>query len=286
MENSNHPGRLQEVAPGFFNARGTLKIAMGLIDIGNQMSLIKLESGKFLVIDALPLDPKLKSEIDQLTANGANIEAFLATHPFHTLHIKPFYNAYPNIPYYGCPRHLKKFPEIKWAGDLNVCATRNKWNPEIETKIPSGSEFVAPLPEKSNHFSSVFVLHKASKTIHIDDTIMYSVDPGFLLKLGGFKKGTMCFHTSIKGAGLLPNPDAPYQFRDFIAEMLKDWDFENICTAHFGNKIGGAKTQLEQLLANSDSLFKQLSDKRKNSNYDPTTDVTEGHTSEGGVECG
>jgi len=286
MATNNAPKRLIEIAPGFYNARASLKIAMGLIDIGNQMSLIKLSSGKFLVIDALSLDAQLKSEIDQLTNNGADMEAFLGTHPFHTLYIKPFHDLYPKIAYYGCPRHLKKFPEINWAGNFSDCETRNKWNPEVETKIPNGSEFVAPLPEKSNHFSCVFVYHKASKTIHCDDTIMYSVDPGFLLKLGGFKKGSMCFHTSIKGPGLLPNPEAPFQFRDWVAEMLKDWNFDNICTAHFGNKIGGAKTQLEQVLINSDKLFQQLSEKRKK-NYDPNQEQFEGHTAEGGgVECG
>jgi len=102
------PKRIQEVAPGFYNIRADLKIALGLINIGNQMSIIKLASGRFLIIDAIQLDNQLKSEIDILTENGAKIEAFISTHPFHTLHIKDFNKAYPNLEYYGCPRHLKK----------------------------------------------------------------------------------------------------------------------------------------------------------------------------------
>ena len=126
-----------------------------------------------------------------------------------------------------------------------------------------GAEFVAPTPEASNHFNSVFVLHKESKTIHVDDTIMYSENPGFLLKLAGFRHGTMCFHPSIKGPGLYPTAEAPFQFRDWIKSLLVDWDFENICAAHFANKIGGAKALLEETLNKAEPLFNKLSEKNK-----------------------
>jgi hypothetical protein len=64
------------------------------------MSIIRLPTGRFLVIDTVDLNPALKVEIDQLTNNGANIEAVVAAHPFHTLYFNPFYKAYPNIPYH------------------------------------------------------------------------------------------------------------------------------------------------------------------------------------------
>lgn len=62
------------------------------------MSLIKLASGKFLVIDTVPLEDDQKAALDQLTDNGALIEAVVATHPFHTLAFPAFYKAYPNVP--------------------------------------------------------------------------------------------------------------------------------------------------------------------------------------------
>lgn len=40
---------------------------------------------------------------------------------------------------------------------------------EVSMRVPAGAEFEAP--EDGNHFSAVFVLHKASRTIHIDDTV-------------------------------------------------------------------------------------------------------------------
>lgn len=48
---------------------------MGLVDIGTHMSFLRLESGKFLVVDCLDLLPSQKKEIDDLTANGTLIEA-------------------------------------------------------------------------------------------------------------------------------------------------------------------------------------------------------------------
>jgi hypothetical protein len=45
----------------------------------------------------------------------------------------------------------------------------------------------------------VFVFHRDSRTIHNDDTILYAQHPGFLLKLFGFKHGTMMFHPSLSG---------------------------------------------------------------------------------------
>jgi hypothetical protein len=102
------------------------------------MSLARLSNGKFLVIDAVPLTPTIKKEIDQLTENGSKIEAFLATHPFHTLSIPAFHQAYPEPKYYGCPRHLRKLTTINWSGDLNDCKTRSLWEPEVEMRIPAG----------------------------------------------------------------------------------------------------------------------------------------------------
>jgi hypothetical protein len=102
------------------------------------MSLIRLSNDKYLVVDTVPLTDSIKTFIDQTTENGTKIEAVLATHPFHTLAFPPFFQAYPNVPYFGTPRHLRIQPQIPWAGNLNDCATRNKWSPEVEMRIPDG----------------------------------------------------------------------------------------------------------------------------------------------------
>lgn len=129
-----------------------------------------------------------------------------------------------------------------------------------------GTEFVNPQPESVNHFSSVFVYHRASATLHVDDTIIYADKPSFLLKLFGFKDGTMAFHPSIKNDGLHPTSDAPYLFRDWMRNILNDWPFENICCAHIGVKKGGAHADILTLLDKGEHLFDKLSERNRKKN--------------------
>ncbi|KAJ3094852.1 hypothetical protein HDU97_007524 [Phlyctochytrium planicorne] len=258
--------RIQEIAPGFYTIRAPLRILVGLINIGTHMSLIRLSNGHFIAVDTVELDPALKAEMDELTDNGKLIAACLGTHPYHTLYFPGFYKAYPNVKFYGSPRHLRIFPDVPWAGDLNEESTRKLWEPEVEMRIPAGSEFVNPLPELTNHFSCVFVFHKSSKTIHIDDTVSYYTDPGFGFRmLTNCQDGTMAFHLSITNVGLLPTAEAPQQFKCWVAKLLQDWDFDNVATAHNGFKIGGAKKQLQELLDSWNDKLDQLSSKRTGS---------------------
>jgi len=151
----------------------------------------------------------------------------------------------------------------------------------------SGAEFVHPQPESSNHFSSVFVYHPASATLHVNDTIIYTDKPGFLLKLFGYKADTMAFHPSIKTVGLHPTSDAPYLFRDWMRNMLDDWPFENICCSHMGVKIGGAHASVAKLLDRAERLFAKLSEKNRKKNPDgelPTVNHYDMNIS--GDECG
>lgn len=125
------------VGPGFWNIRGRFKV-LKILDIETQMSIIKLRSGKFLVIDTVEMNGRLRQEIDQLTSNGENIEAVVATHPFHTLSFPAFYQLYPKAAYYGTPRHLRRITDIPWAGNLDDCNVRKKWEPDVEMRIPAG----------------------------------------------------------------------------------------------------------------------------------------------------
>ena len=124
------------------------------------------------------------------------------------------------------------------SGYRKVCSSRSTAN--LLSFLDAGAEFIDPQPESSNHLSSVFVYHLASRTLHVDDTIIYSDRTRFLLKLFGLRRGTMSFHPSIKTVGLCSTPDAPYLFRDWMRKMLRDWPFENLHCAHMSVKKGGA----------------------------------------------
>jgi hypothetical protein len=263
MGNSHHPEKTElnhiiEVAPGFYNIRSSFKTFAGLIDIGTHMSLLKLTTGKFLVVDTVPLTPELKTQIDNLTQGGTLIDAVIASHPFHTLAFPAFYQAYPDLRYFGTPRHIRRLKDIPWVGDLNVEETRKLWEPEVQMRIPAGAEFVAPEPEAYNHFNSVWVFYAPGRTIHVDDTVLYFQNPGTIIKLAGKKKGEMEFHSSMHGPGLYPTPEAPLLFKAWVEDILKDWDFDNICCAHIGNKIGGAKALLGDVLIAAQPEFDKL----------------------------
>eukprot|EP01124_Arcella_intermedia_P013594 TRINITY_DN2000_c0_g1_i1.p1 TRINITY_DN2000_c0_g1~~TRINITY_DN2000_c0_g1_i1.p1 ORF type:complete len:289 (+),score=37.71 TRINITY_DN2000_c0_g1_i1:82-948(+) len=250
-----------EVSPGFYTVRAGFKILSGLIDIGTHMSLIKLSNGRFLVIDTVPLTPSLKQQIDELTENGSLVDGVIASHPFHTLAFPGFYEAYPKLQYYGTPRHLRKVTQIPWAGSLDDEEVRNKWSPEVEMRIPDGAEFVSPEPESYNHFNCVWIFGRSSRTLHVDDTLNYFSNPGTILQLVGKTHGTMEFHPSFGGPALLPTPEAPGLFKSWLEKLLDDWDFDNICCAHTGFKLGGAKELVRKTLAEAEGELETI---RKN----------------------
>jgi len=128
---------LYSIDPGFWNVRGRFKV-LKLLEIETQMSIIKLRNGKFLIIDTVEMNDHLREKINHLTNNGENIEAVVATHPFHTLSFPAFYQLYPKAAYYGTPRHLRRLTEIPWAGNLDDCNVRKKWEPDVEMRIPEG----------------------------------------------------------------------------------------------------------------------------------------------------
>jgi hypothetical protein len=132
-----------EVGNGFYNLK-TPFVLYGVIDIGTQMSLLRLKStGTFLVIDTCAMSPAAKEEFDHLTSNGTLIDAVIATHPFHTIYFETFYAMYPTLKYYGTPRHIKTIPSITWAGDVSTEAVRSLWEPEVNRRQFQGSKRIS-----------------------------------------------------------------------------------------------------------------------------------------------
>jgi len=261
---SKNEKRIVEIGPGFYNIRSEFRALKGLVNIGTHMSLIRLNNGSFIAIDTVELDDELKAEIDQLTDNGKNLSAVISAHPFHTLSFPGFYEAYPTPQYIGTPRHIRNIKSIPWSADISQEEVRARWSPEIEMRIPAGAEFNSPQPESTNHFNSVWVYHRPSGTLHIDDTVFYFDNPSLILKIGGKKHDDMEFHNCMSGPGLYPTPDAPKIFKKWVQDILNDWDFNNMCIAHIGNKIGGAKERLRQTLENAEPIFKKLEKQNEN----------------------
>ena len=66
-----HDG-LIEVADGFWNIRGSFKV-LGMLDLGTQSSLVRLQSGRFVLLDCVPLGPGVDEEIRRLTDDGRKL---------------------------------------------------------------------------------------------------------------------------------------------------------------------------------------------------------------------
>jgi hypothetical protein len=245
-----------EVGDGFWNIKGSFKTACSL---ATQMSLIRLLSNNFIVVDAIDITPSIKEFIDKMTDNGSRIEAVLATHQSHLKFIEPFYKLYPRTKYYGTPLHLRGIL-IPWDGSLMNYSNLQLWEKEgLYLRFPIGAEFVQS--EASSLYSAVFVFHMPSATVHVNDTIVYFDKCGILMRLCGKRSGRMEFCPSLE-KGLHHTASGPDMFRAFISDLIVDWDFDNICTTtRHGNLIGGAKRMLYQTLQDSLPTLERLSRK-------------------------
>jgi len=215
--------KIIKVTDDFWNIRGSFKIG-GLLDIGTHASLVRLQSGKFLFLDSLTLSDDILAEVQAITDNGNAIEAVLNLHPFHTVHVKWMHETFPNAKHYGTARHLKKFPDLAWQSELlEEHSTQAQFTADLAFSVPRGVDFISANPNL--HFSSILALHKPSKTIHVDDTLMYTKLPKPIGE-------TVSFHLTLAKT-LEKRAGAAADFQAWAAELINDWgDAENLCTAH------------------------------------------------------
>ena len=254
---------LKLIGPNFWNVRSKL-LYKGIVDIGTQMSIIRLINEKFIILSTIPLNQLMKQEIKELTNNGTLIEAVIATHPFHTLSFISFYETFQNentsIAYYGTPRHLKIIDKIPWKGSISDENIRNQWiNDSIHMKIPNGCEFNEP--KDTNHFSSVLIYHKISNTIHIDDTFLYT-NPEyvsfFMSCCLNIEINTLKIHRSFKEA-----LDYPLLFIEWFKILLNEWiDIKNIVFAHNGLLLDNGYEKLSKLYENIIPILMNLENEK------------------------
>ena len=234
-----------QVSDDFWNIRGTFKIG-GILNIGTHASLVKCKNEKFVLLDAYTLKGAVKQQVDELTENGANLDAIINLHPFHTVHVKKTHQQYPNAKLYGTKRHLEKFPDLPWQTELTEsedCA--ELFSEDFEFSVPRGVDFISS--NENFHFSSVLVYHKASRTIHVDDTLMFFRLPGLI---GALKKPEVSFHPTLAQT-LERRSGAVEDFRCWAGQLIEQWkEAENLCAAHSESLLGeesGARSIAERI---------------------------------------
>ena len=225
--------KIIQIADNFWNLRGSFKIA-GIIDIGTQASLVRLASGKFIFLDSYTLSGSVLREVDQLTNHGKNVVAVLNLHPFHTIHVNWMFERYPNASHFGTARHLSKFPDLNWQPTCTEDpATHAIFAKDFEFSVPRGVDYISE--DENVHFSSVLAYHPSSRTIHVDDTLMYIRLP-LLMRFFGLPDA-LSFHPTL--AKVLEKREGAVQdFRNWFEELAENWQsVENLCAAHTASLV-------------------------------------------------
>lgn len=214
---------IHDLGAGFWNIRGDFRIG-GVINIGTQCSLVKLESGKFIFLDSYTLTGEIRDTVMALTNNGQEVEAVLNVHPFHTVHCAQMAKDFPQAIFYGSSRHAKKVPEIQWSKALVESAAVAERYPEIEFSMSQGIEYISP--NEMIHAGSLLAYHPASQSLHVDDTFM-SPPTKLLEKV----LPELLLHPTTKKA-LKNEANAGKQFCDWATNIAHDWDVRHFCAAH------------------------------------------------------
>lgn len=217
-----------EVSPDFWNIRGSFKIG-GVVDIKTHCSLVKLASGNFVFLDAYSLSDAARKRVSDIVGEAGVIEAIVNLHPFHTVHVERMHELYPRARLYGTVRHCERFADLPWEKELTEdSALHALYSDDFLFSVPRGVDFVSS--NENIHFSSVLVMHKASGTIHVDDTFMYLELPLPLRLLGW--KDSLGFHPTLARA-LERRAGAAADFREWAQSLIEEWrDAENLCAAH------------------------------------------------------
>lgn len=247
-----------KISDDFWNIRGSYKIG-GVIDVGTHASLVRLAGGKFVFLDSYTLDSATRREVGELTSSGKDIEAILNVHPFHTVHVRKMHRLYPDAVLYGTARHLERFPDLPWS-DLRTedPALHEKYAGDFDFSVPRGVDFISD--DQNVHFSSVLVFHRASKTIHSDDTLMY-LRQSLLTGLLGMGDA-VSYHLTLAKA-LEKRAGAARDFREWAGELNERWkDAENLCAAHTAALLA-RDNQGESIHTRMVKALKKVEDKLK-----------------------
>ncbi len=215
------PNHIVEISDDFWNVRGSYKVR-GLLELGTQCSLVRLKDGRFVLLDSYTLSGQVEERIRARTDGGRAIAAVLNLHPFHTIHVKKVHEQLPDAKLYGTARHKARAPELPWEEELTESPELHAlFADDFAFSVPRGVDFV---PANENlHFASVLALHKPSRTLHVDDTLMYLTLP-LMTGLG--------LHPTLKKV-LQPRPGAVAEFRAWGDELVALCEgADRIVTAH------------------------------------------------------
>lgn len=213
---------IDRISDDLWNVRGTFRV-FGLLNVGTQMSLARLASGRFVLLDSYPLRGSVAEQVLARTDGGHAVEAIFNLHPFHTVHVEAVAAAFPHARLFGTSRHHALFPELRWEPERTEdAAFAARYPDDFDFMVPAGVHLVPPRAHV--HFSSVLAFHRPSAVLHVDDTLNWTPLP-----LVG---GRLSFHPTLRAA-LEDRPGAATDFRAWARSLADRCEsVRHVCTAH------------------------------------------------------
>ncbi|RJE79073.1 hypothetical protein [Paracoccus sp. JM45] len=244
---------IHDFGQGFWTIRGDLKMG-GVLNVGTQAALIRLSDGGFAMLDSYPLTGAMRDRVIQLTDKGQEVRVVLNLHPYHTLHCATIARDFPNAKLYGSKRHWNKHPDLTWQPEpVESPAVAAMFADDLSFFMPAGIDYISD--NESVHAGSLLAWHKASRTLHVDDTINLIPVPRLLKRF--FPKPRVFLHPTMSKA-LLPETGAVRDLRNWVQDMATQCqDLRHLCAAHSGLRSFQPGEFSQELLA----AFRRIEDK-------------------------
>ncbi|WP_202842317.1 hypothetical protein [Luteimonas saliphila] len=219
---------MKQLSDTFWNIRGVHRVA-GVLDIGTQMSLVRRDDGRFVVIDGCPLDDAQRDALLALTGNGERVAAVVHVHPFHTLHVEAMQRLFPGATLHGTARHRRLAPSLPWsATPVEAWGEDHPLAELFDLSVPGGVAFVCA--DERVHVASVLVRHRRDGIVHVDDTLNVLAAPGLLRGL--LPQSSLRMHPLLARA-LKPEAGAADAYAAWARTLASRWaDTRIVCAAH------------------------------------------------------
>ncbi len=247
---------MKKLADSFWNIRGVHRIG-GVLDIGTQMSIVQRASGGFVVIDGCGLDDAQRDAVMALTGDGAQVDAVVHVHPFHTLHVDATHRLFPAATLYGTARHHRLAPALPWSPKPVEDWTHDHALADVfELSVPDGVDFVCP--DDRVHVASVLVRHRQTGIVHVDDTFNVLAAPGVLRSV--VPMSSLRMHPML-GRALQKKAGAADAYAAWANALAVDWaDTRIVCAAHSAVRLlpaGGFSQEVTSALDKVSATLKR-----------------------------
>ena len=125
-------------------------------EFGTRMTVIRLRAGSLLLHSPIPINERLKEEIDAI----GEVKYLVAPNRFHLLHIGSCLESYPEAQVWGAPRLPEKRKDIKFEGVI-----------KRDTKFGKDGELQHLLFEGMPLMNEVVFYHPESRTLIVSDLL-------------------------------------------------------------------------------------------------------------------